>query len=260
MRSVQTSLVTVLGSVFLPFLCGCTAGNYDVADCDPSTSNLATDVCAKLSDDPNDCMPYQCDRASNRCVKSMRDWDRDGYPDSRCGGTDCDDHDPRITGATAGECSCKIAGMTCSAGEGACKRFSKYTCQNNIATCPALATQPNDWNPTPYSDAPNSYSTEDWNCDGAVERACCYVNSNGTKICGQCSQDAALCGTDAASYCGTFCAKMNWDANACNAVAPKLFSCNTSQCGARVAVCYCNYVLFVGCRPQNPTEERMNCR
>lgn len=253
-----SALLSGIGISVLSFASACTAGNYEIADCDTATSNLTTDVCDKFNTDPNDCNPYQCDRASGRCVQAPRDWDRDGYADSRCGGGDCDDHDPRITGATAGECSCKIAGMPCSAGEGACKRFSKYVCQNNVATCPALAAQPIDWSSAPYSDPPNSYSSEDWNCDGAVERACCYVNANGTKICGPCAQDGSLCTTDVASFCNNFCGKMNLDANGCNAAAPRLFGCNTSQCGSRVAVCRCSY--FFGCHSANPTEDKLNCR
>ncbi len=258
MWNLQTTPLRWLGIAALALFADCAAGNYEIADCDGAASNLATDVCNKFNTDPNDCMPYQCDRPSGRCIQTARDWDRDGYPDSRCGGSDCDDRDPKITGAMDGACSCTITGMICSAGQGACKRYSKYVCQNNFAICPALESQPSDWNTSPYADPPNSYTSEDWNCDGTVERACCYVNANGTKICGQCVQSASLCTSDVNTVCRNFCSGMNFDAGACNAANNKLFTCNASQCGSRVAICSCRYGF--GCGVTVATEDKLNCR
>lgn len=240
----------------------CSAGNYEISDCDSATTNLTTDVCNKFNTDPNSCMPYQCDRTTSRCIQAARDWDRDGYPDSRCGGMDCDDRDPKITGGADGACSCKLAGMTCSAGQGACKRFASYNCQNNVAVCPALAAQPDDWRATPYGDAPNSYGSEDWSCDGNVERACCYVNTNGTRICQPCTQQASLCTGDVTAVCTSLCNAMNGNATACQAAAPKMVTCNTGLCGSRVAICYCTVGNFLTnpCNLQKATEDKLHCR
>lgn len=245
----------------------CTAGNYEIADCDPGAVTLVTDACDKFNTDPNDCTPYQCDRTTLRCVKSPRDWDRDGYPDSRCGGTDCDDRNPLITGATNGECSCSIAGKICAAGQGACKRFASYVCQNNVAVCPALAAQPSDWRTSPYSDAPSGYRSEDWNCDGTMERACCYLNSNGTQICQSCPKQTSLCSSDVTTVCASICKTMNGNNTACQATSqsgiPKVVTCDDALCGSKVAICYCSpgsWLQGYPCNVQKATEDRLNCR
>lgn len=258
---------SAVGVLFALSLLACTVGNYEVANCDPAASSLTTDPCDKFNKDPNDCMPYQCDRGTQRCVQAPRDWDRDGFPDSRCGGTDCDDRNPLITGSTNGECSCSIAGMQCKAGQGACRRFATYSCQNNIAVCPALAGQPSDWNTSIYNDAPNGYSSEDWNCDGSVERACCYLNSNGTQICQSCPKSASLCTSDVSAVCSSICKTMNGDNKNCQAASqsgtPKIVTCDDTMCGSKVAICYCspgNWFEGYPCNVQKATEDRLRCR
>ena len=254
---------SAVGVLFALSLLACTVGNYEVANCDPAASSLTTDPCDKFNKDPNDCMPYQCDRGTQRCVQAPRDWDRDGFPDSRCGGTDCDDRNPLITGSTNGECSCSIAGMQCKAGQGACRRFATYSCQNNIAVCPALAGQPSDWNTSIYNDAPNGYSSEDWNCDGTVNRACCYRNSNGTEICNGCDAiKTDLCTKDVTTVCTSHCVAYRNNPTGCKAQVSKLFACNNTMCGARVAVCTCTTggVFGLDCLLQTGIEERLRCR
>lgn len=260
----MTALLSISTVVFIG---SCTVGNYEIADCNPMASTLVTDACDKFNTDPNDCMPYQCDRTTLRCVKAPRDWDRDGYPDSRCGGTDCDDRNPLITGATNGECSCSIAGKRCETGQGACKRFASYACQNNVAVCPALAADPNDWRPSAYADAPSGYSSEDWNCDGNVERACCYLNSNGTQICQACPVQNTLCTSDVPAVCSSICKTMNGNSAACQATSqsgtPKIVTCSDMLCGSKVAICYCapgEWWQGFPCNVQKAIEDRLKCR
>src|SRR5439155_1239751 len=64
------------------------------------------DVCDRLNS-AGDCMPWQCDAASHRCVRRLRDDDRDGDPAGGCGGGDCDDHDPAVSSLHAEVCDGK---------------------------------------------------------------------------------------------------------------------------------------------------------
>lgn len=251
-------LVAIVGAA------GCTAGQYEIAECDRSAATLDTDVCNQLNSDPNDCLPYQCDRATGRCTRQPRDYDKDGDPDSRCvdnHGTDCYDRDPKISGGPGGACSCQITGKPCEAGIGACKRFGAFECQNNVAVCPVKSAAAMDYQSDFYRDAQNSYTSEDWSCDGTVERACCYRNTNGTTICNPCELNADLCTKDVTTVCTDTCAKYNLKVNECKAVVSRLLACDDKKCGTRVAVCTCSVqAITLACVPASSVEERLRCR
>ena len=52
----------------------------------------------------NACSVARCDEAERRCTTVPRDVDGDGDPDAHCGGTDCDDTDPRRSGRMVEVC------------------------------------------------------------------------------------------------------------------------------------------------------------
>jgi hypothetical protein len=251
---------------FVVVMAGCTAGEYEISECDRTATTLDTDVCNQLNTDPNDCMPYQCDRATGRCTRQPRDYDHDGDPDSRCTenhGTDCYDRDPKITGGPSGACSCQLTGKPCEAGIGACKRFGSFECQNNVASCPVKSAAPMDYQSDLFRDAVHSYTSEDWNCDGKVDHACCYRNSNGTDICNTCDEvKTELCTQDVTTVCTNYCAGFKNKTAECKAVVSKLFACDPTKCGSRVAVCTCMTGGLIGldCLLQSGVEERVRCR
>lgn len=79
-------------------LAGCTfAGlaDYEIATCDPEHP---LESCAALDPGSTSCRRWQCERATKRCVLGVLDEDNDGDPSIRCGGSDCDDHDPKRSG------------------------------------------------------------------------------------------------------------------------------------------------------------------
>ncbi len=84
---------------------GCTFGNlggYDIQLCDPNVSP-DKDTCRQLPP-PDACSAYKCDRVERRCITGVRDDDRDGDPPASCGGTDCDDADPKRSGVAKEAC------------------------------------------------------------------------------------------------------------------------------------------------------------
>jgi len=98
---MRRPLVFLVASLF-----GCTfAGlaDYETPECNPDAP-LADDGCNQLNAGNASCQRYQCDRASKRCVMSVLDEDRDGDPSVACGGTDCDDRDPKRSGKTPEVC------------------------------------------------------------------------------------------------------------------------------------------------------------
>lgn len=244
----------------------CTAWEYEIAECDPSVTILSADRCNELNSDPNDCMPYQCDRLTRHCVRAVRDFDHDGDPDSRCGGTDCADSDPKIKGGADGMCSCKMAGGTCQAGIGACKRSGELVCNDDKLVCPAMAASGmQDFQTTPYV-GPSGYTSSDWNCDGKDELACCYLNENQTLICSACAQaDASFCPGNVQDACTAYCGGFS-DTNCPTTTVPKMYACSPGQCGASAAQCTCQVYNSGGLFPtkkcvlKNAIPERVRCR
>lgn len=280
LRSLQSPLrarwlLVYLGiaSAGLAELTGCTAGQYDIADCSVSAQTLLSDTCRELNADPNGCSLFQCNTGTGRCEQRPRDFDRDGDPDSACGGSDCDDNNPAINGMGAGKCACSPTSLsqTCSKGVGACKREAQYVCKNNVLNCPATAAAPQDWgnSPDPVS------KSWDRDCDEQVTSACCYTNSNGSRLCVSCDVlacssaiSAAVAGNDATTACTEYCKTK--DKTTCpQAGTPQFVRCQ-SDCGSNLAICYCQWDkgtlgLDIGgsCKPQPNMAgviDRVNCR
>ena len=89
-----------LGTVAWLFCAGCTftgLGRYDLGRCDDPQvpTSLADDPCRVLDDTSATCLRYQCNLTTGRCEQRVLDFDRDGDPAKECGGSDCDDHDPK---------------------------------------------------------------------------------------------------------------------------------------------------------------------
>ena len=160
----------------------CTAWNYEAESCDPSVNNLTKDVCKRLNSSLNGCMIFQCDGKTRECKLGPRDQDRDGDPDVACGGTDCNDFDPAISGGANGMCACSasLLDMPCAVGaEGtACRKNGKYVCSNAHLTCSATAGNPDSqWKGNPSPDN----GSWDWNCDGSISKACSYLDRNNSR-------------------------------------------------------------------------------
>lgn len=78
---------------------GCTFGDlggYAIGECNPLVKSLAEDECNQFND-ADSCQIFQCDPGERRCILSARDEDRDGDPQKRCGGQDCDDGDGDVS-------------------------------------------------------------------------------------------------------------------------------------------------------------------
>lgn len=77
----------------------CTLGDladYEVELCEPASS-AADDVCTRLNDAAQaPCQVFSCNPATQRCQLGPPDDDRDGETSAVCGGSDCNDHDPRV--------------------------------------------------------------------------------------------------------------------------------------------------------------------
>lgn len=237
----------------------CTAGQYEIEECDPNVANLQLDICNQLNSNHNVpyCMPYQCDKATRRCVQKPRDYDRDGEADQGiCQGTDCDDTDPSIY-STAIEicdnrdnnckdgkdegCTCKpeLIGTTCYDGKGACQRPGKFLCQNNVPVCDAKAADPQSWHN--YLDLVNQ--SEDWNCDGVVETTCCTDSSCAQVI--DCERIDCNRGSASEVCQSMFC--NNFNLTNCNGKS-RTYRCDDT-CGGRLLTCNCSFSL--SCKSNN---------
>src|SRR4051812_23253649 len=108
MATRQPHSLAILLSIGL-LVCACSAGQYDVQDCDSSVPNLDKDLCNQLNLNMglSGCMLYQCDKVTHRCVIKPRDYDRDGDTDRACGGGDCDDTDPAVYNTSVELCDNK---------------------------------------------------------------------------------------------------------------------------------------------------------
>lgn len=265
--SLHSLSVCLFGGLFG----ACTAGQYEIADCAVSAQTLLSDSCRELNPDPNACTLYQCNTGSGRCELRPRDFDRDGDPDSACGGGDCDDNNVQVNGMGGGKCACSPTSLakTCTKGIGACAREAAYECKNNVLNCPAVAATPQDWGNQPDS------TTNSWdrNCDEEVTSACCYTNGNGSRLCVSCDMltcnsaiTNAIGGNNAATACSEYCKTK--DGSTCPQPGTPQFVRCASACGSSMALCYCQWdpgVLGLGaaCKVQPNMAgvvDRVNCR
>ena len=232
---------------YLPFLLGallsavsCNPGNYELASCNPGVDTLSRDACNALNDKNTDCTSmYQCDKATSSCKLSPRDYDRDGDPDVACGGTDCNDYDPKVSGANK-LCSCDPikVGQTCVVGVGACQATDKYTCKSGVLYC----TVPN---PPPVADPgymQNAYTGNgswDWNCDGLQDMKCGDDKGNLSSCpvpnCENSPFKAGMTQADLDTACNSYCTKLPGNASGC---LDRVVFCDSS-CGMPVYSCHC---------------------
>lgn len=230
-------------------LSACTAWQYDIESCDPHARDLSKDVCQQLNGVSVGCMIYQCDGQTATCRQSPRDFDRDGDPDTSCGGTDCNDYDPSVFGRQGDLCTCKpdVVGTTCSVGPpgSACERRAKYACLSGGLTCPATPSAPMEY----QSGADPVNSSWDWNCDGKVEAACSWMDPTGRYYRSDCpgtsctaEQTMRIAMDQSAALCSAFCSplpKANCDQPSNK---PAVLNCDAqSSCGSRIGVCFCRW-------------------
>ena len=245
---------------------GCTAWQYDVGTCDPSKG---ISDCMPLNDadgivlsDPARCDGiWICDKATSTCKPSVRDLDGDGDLPPNCGGSDCDDKNPALSGI-AGSCNCTtLRGMPCSNGyQGACLATGQWQCSiTNTAVCDApMVMGQTAWQtikpmiPTPSWDA---------NCDGKIEKICGEMsNKEQAPACTlRCSAEAqklfASGSQDYNAICQAYCASIS--AQDCGAHAgPQYVNCAAdgatvseaaadNECGKPIVKCQCgNSLIF----------------
>lgn len=277
--SVLWRLVPAALAGLLVGLGACTAGNYEIPDCSVVGETLAGDSCQALNQGSTDgCMLYQCDTGTKQCVQRPRDYDRDGDPDRACGGTDCDDHNPTVSGLQTGTCECTPDALkkTCVAGEGACRSQPvQYRCDSGALTCPAVARMQQDYGSRPDV-ATGSW---DYDCNGKVESGCCYQNANGSRICDPCAQldcskiaglAEAIAAKDPTRACDLYCATYPDTGSKCppdNSL--RIVRCG-ADCGSDLALCYCHFNAGLPlittddkCERQSdktPVLDKVNCR
>ncbi|MBX3269301.1 MAG: putative metal-binding motif-containing protein [Sandaracinaceae bacterium] len=68
-----------------------------VEQCDPSRRGCVAGT-RETCNDQDVCTIDRCNEETKSCDRSPRDLDEDGDPDQFCGGSDCDDTDPRVSG------------------------------------------------------------------------------------------------------------------------------------------------------------------
>lgn len=241
------------------FLGACTAGQYDVQECDPNVHNLMTDLCNSLNDpmDPSACMQYQCDQVSRRCVLKPLDYDRDGDPAIACGGHDCDDTDPSVystaleacdnkdnncNGKKDEGCSCdpNLIGTTCHDGTGACQGSGPWICSANVPVCTAMRGASRDW----HTSVDSVTGSADWNCDGIDEFTCCN-DSTCTSVTACAPADCSS--MDANAVCAAYC-HAGGPGNCAGRVVN--YRCE-DKCGGTRVVCHC--VLTLNLTPCQPS-------
>lgn len=79
---------------------------YDITPCAITGDRTLTDPCKALCNDGRcaGCVSYQCSPTSHHCELGPLDADSDGDPSIACGGTDCNDRDPSISGKRSEVC------------------------------------------------------------------------------------------------------------------------------------------------------------
>ncbi len=79
--------------------------DYPLPTCEIE-GGVLSDPCSALCTSPGcpGCSVYQCNTSSHRCELGPPDLDRDGDTAAYCGGTDCNDHDAKMSGAQAEVC------------------------------------------------------------------------------------------------------------------------------------------------------------
>jgi len=250
--------IRLFGWLSLSFiLSSCTAWNYEAEPCDPSVKSLSRDSCKRLNSNLSDCMVYQCDGKTLTCKLGLRDYDRDGDPDSICGGTDCNDYDPNVYGREVGQCECKrdLVDTDCFVGVNGsvCERKAKYTCPGGTSlVCPASPGSPNlNWQtqPDPMT------ASWDWNCDGTVQFACKYdITVFGKQPTTVTDENCIipLCSSQVKSYllsgqtsnaCDAYCNEL--PESSCRSDRDKLIflSCD-KECGAAAVSCKCYWSTY----------------
>jgi hypothetical protein len=238
----------------------CSAGQYDIQECDPSVPNLEKDLCNQLNLNMDmglsSCMLYQCDNVSRRCVLKPRDYDRDGDPAIACGGCDCDDTDPTVycearevcdnkdnncNGVKDEGCSCNpdTIGKDCYDGTGACQGKGVFVCQNNVPFCTAMRTPSQGW----HNFVNASNGSADWNCNGMDEFACCNDPTCNSVV--GCALGNCFSG-DPNAVCAGFC-NAGGPGNCAGRLA--IYRCEDKCPGTRL-VCHCALTFnFVPCQP-----------
>lgn len=276
-----TTGATALGGILLLLVVAlagaCTAGNYVIPDCSVTGDTLDGDSCQQLNTDPKACQVYQCDTGTRQCALRDRDYDRDGDPDIACGGKDCDDRNPEVSGLRTGTCECSpdALKMSCYVGYGACKSAQvQYVCKSGALDCPAFPLAPQD-----YSSRPDAVNNSwDLNCDSKIESACCYQNANGSRLCEDCATKdcskvagltAALAAKDPQRACELYCASFPDDGSKCPPDSSlRLVRCS-ADCGSDLALCYCHLnaglppLIPAKCERQSdktPVLDKVNCR
>lgn len=215
--------------------------------CGPGESCSAVDGCtpgricgtsADCTDDDPCTMNERCDPASRVCLFAALDGDGDGDPPRVCGGTDCDDSMPGVSGSSIercdqidDDCDGRIdEGADLCGPNGICDRF---------CTCPASLHQ--------CADGCFDLMTDDAHC-GACDFAECGAGSHcvagecrcadgrldcfggctdertDPQNCGACDHRCSLVGTCVngscecrapAMFCGTLCVDVTSDPTAC---------------------------------------------
>lgn len=119
--------------------------------CDPRTGCVPGRPCGDNSEctDPDPCTTGErCDPATRVCLHDVLDGDRDGDPPRSCGGTDCDDSEPRrrpglpeLCDGVDNDCNgmlddhttdCSYPGAACQMGHCACANSRWTRCEASV--------------------------------------------------------------------------------------------------------------------------------
>ncbi|MBX3248553.1 MAG: putative metal-binding motif-containing protein [Myxococcales bacterium] len=133
-----------------------------VERCDPEASSADARGCVPGAPP---CSADRCDEADRRCDNACEDADGDGYPNVRCGGSDCDDANPLINPGAVEVCDPDHVDEDC--------------------------------NPLTFA-GPEG----DRDGDGFISSACCNLQPSGALLCGDdCNDDDRLINPAALELC-----------------------------------------------------------